>query len=786
MNHKSPLLTQLEEALSELKTQLIVERLLLSISIVFLLVTILHVFKLLTFSPVAPEFLIALFAGVSYVAIKLYALIKSDKYRSLKSESFTQYLNTLDKSLEDSAQLALTPETELNGLKQLQFEKISPVLRQLLSDKKRWKPKLSYKKSVFLLLIAGTINYSGIGISIETSSDNGQQFVVDKNNEGSNLKSEIESQQVTVSPPSYTEIPFSEQTTLEVEAYSLSQIAWRFKFSKVAGEYFLVFSNGEEIPLVSDDSGEHIAKTVAQSTRLYRVVHRERKDDRLIEIDLTAVHPLIVLKDKPPEIKIIEPKTTITRISKGGNVELSVKALVKDDFEITRAEILASVAKGSGESVKFRDETFSFDRYVGNEHGREYIKEWNLSHLGMEPGDEVYFRVFAYDNKAPEANLGKSSTVIVRWLDDEEQQVSAEGLVIDFIPEYFKSQRQIIIETEQLILDKPELSKQEFAETSYGLGHAQSDLKQKYGQYLGDEFEEGSGQHHDAEEHSNSESHSEHDHEHEGESEGKTADNHEHFEQGRPEVYEEGHAHDLTRFDNDKVGAAALIARFGHAHESAIVDPVTTRNPKGLMKKAVAIMWQAELHLMLGEPEKALPYEYEALKYIKQAKLADRIYVKRLGFEPPPVSEERRLKGELDDIQNLVKRKNPAIDQTINSVKTGQLLTLLLTPMPTQHILNEAQLRLLRDVGELITEKADDSPTLIKSAATIENIIIEKSMNIPQCDSCVNELIRALWQLQRQTVAAPEHRRSYLQPNDSLLQRISEISQTINVMTELQ
>jgi len=55
------------------------------------------------------------------------------------------------------------------------------------------------------------------------------------------------------------------------------------------------------------------------------------------------------------------------------------------------------------------------------------------------------------------------------------------------------------------------------------------------------------------------------------------------------------------------------------------------------MKQAIANMWNAELHLMMSEPALALPYEKEALKFLTQAKNAERIYVKRLGFEPPPV-----------------------------------------------------------------------------------------------------------------------------------------------------
>ena len=63
-------------------------------------------------------------------------------------------------------------------------------------------------------------------------------------------------------------------------------------------------------------------------------------------------------------------------------------------------------------------------------------------------------------------------------------------------------------------------------------------------------------------------------------------------------------------------------------------------------------MWDAELHLRMGEPQKALPYEYQALKLIKEVQQASRVYVERVGFEPPEIKvAEKRLSGELDEIQ---------------------------------------------------------------------------------------------------------------------------------------
>ena len=244
----------------------------------------------------------------------------------------------------------------------------------------------------------------------------------------------------------------------------------------------------------------------------------------------------------------------------------------------------------------------------------------DLTSLGMEPGDEIYFTVVATDNKQPDANTGRSDTVIVRWLEDEKPGLAAEGLAIDFIPEFFKSQRQIIIDTEQLLEDEKNLELQIFKDTSYEIGQAQADLKHKYGQYLGDELGEGPGEqlgimHEIADTQGD-----------------KSGDD----ESGNDESGNAGHGHESENSINTRISTTAdILELFGHNHGDPEIGPITKRNPVALMKRAVSEMWQAEKHLKQAEPKLALPFEYEAYKYLQLARQADRIYVKRLGLSLP-------------------------------------------------------------------------------------------------------------------------------------------------------
>ena len=67
------------------------------------------------------------------------------------------------------------------------------------------------------------------------------------------------------------------------------------------------------------------------------------------------------------------------------------------------------------------------------------------------------------------------------------------GLGVDVMPEYFRSQRQIIIDSEKLLRDKRRITKQTFNATSNELAHDQKVLRLRYGEFLGEEFQSSVG-----------------------------------------------------------------------------------------------------------------------------------------------------------------------------------------------------------------------------------------------------------------------------------------------------
>ena len=67
------------------------------------------------------------------------------------------------------------------------------------------------------------------------------------------------------------------------------------------------------------------------------------------------------------------------------------------------------------------------------------------------------------------------------------------GLGVDLMPEYFRSQRQIIIDSEKLLRERKAIPKETFNSRSNSLAYDQKVLRLRYGEFLGEEFESGIG-----------------------------------------------------------------------------------------------------------------------------------------------------------------------------------------------------------------------------------------------------------------------------------------------------
>lgn len=690
-------------------------------------------------------------------ALAAVVFSQSKQYQNITANKVLLHLNRQFSECEESAELILLPSRSLTTLQQLQKIRIQPKVESLLSTELSSRlPQYSYQPAT-LLSAAAVIIFILIELipaDYVSQLEPANIQLVSENPKPITLIVMI-AKSITVTAPNYTGLATKQTTDLNLELIAGSIVTWRLQFSGLTqqNDLSILLPDKQRIPLIKQPDNTYLASTELNQSGVYHLAADEKV--------LGGIHTIAVTADTRPTIRFVEPTRTITELAKDAIPRLKAIVSIEDDFALGRVEILASIASGSGEAVKFRDQTFQFDAesvVAGKTH---FLKYWDLAELNMQPGDELYFSIRAWDNHQPIAQKSRSASKIIRWLEDEQQAVLGDGALINFMPEYFKSQRQIIIETKELIADKNNLSKDEINHSSRELGAAQSFLKQKYGQFLGDEFDSGTPQTMEAGPEL----------EHDGHNEDEDHANEE--QKASPEHEHDNAQHDSD--DTDKSGYSTIISQFGHAHGEADDGNFIkkgTLNPKLLMKRAIANMWQAELHLLLSQPELALPFENKALALLNRAKKAERIYVKRLGFEPPPVSEKRRYQGDLSDILNYQRNETTPKQNT----STQSVLALLTTL--NQHLnkslnntLTTEQTSILEKVKTYFSEQLSATPKDIAFIATLEKIQLADSFNLTNCEDCISELRKKLWQILPPPIAAPTTRQTSYPLHNNMLQK---------------
>jgi hypothetical protein len=374
--------------------------------------------------------------------------------------------------------------------------------------------------------------------------------------------------------------------------------------------------------------------------------------------------------------------------------------------------------------VKFREVKWP----VGNTnfHEANISKNIDLKALNFSPGDELYYYWAAFDNKTPEPNFTKSDTYFVVFKDTASKDESdLATMAMNILPEYFRSQRQIIIDTEKLIKKRNRIKQAVFNAESNEIGYDQKVLRLRYGQYLGEEFENSIGAApHEAEDGDFMKGFV---HAHDSE---EQEDNHEHEEHG----HEHEHAAENPNANQDPL--AALMAEYVHSHDDAETNTFYEQSTRSLLKMALEQMWQAELHLRLYEPEKAIPFENKALSYLKEAQQKARVFVKKTGFDPPPIKEkEKRLTGELTKFN--VKQ---TISKEFFEAETRLLAATIIDILEKEKIGNSDKQKMLR-LGQALAELPNVKSLILKD---IQAIINTKMVTKQQKENLKTSLLAVL------------------------------------------
>lgn len=549
-------------------------------------------------------------------------------------QAITTYLNQHYPLFRDSADLLLHQTENLTTLQKIQQQQSITVLGQVYPQ-----IKLPHRIPVATLLLSLTaILFVAIALypaKQQLASDPGEANANTHTVLMDTIPAHIASTSLLIVPPSYTQLAPNNSKALHAEFPEGSLLRFNVVFSKPIRHASIIWDSRDTTTL-TEVSGGYVLNRQRTGSGFYQLTWTDA-----IGSHTSDFYELKAIADQAPKLTI-DNLTQFTQLSVNDSKIIQLHATLADDYGLTQSDVIATVSKGSGESVKFREErmTFSSPPLIRGKVLHAALT-FDLLKMGLEPGDELYFYVQALDNK-PKPNYSRTETFFIALKDTAQQAITADaGLGVDLMPEYFRSQRQIIIDTEKLLRDRKTISRQAFNSTSNELGYDQKVLRLRYGQFLGEEAEAGIGV--ETEEHADDE-------EDPMKKFGHTHDrDNEHNLVAKQE--EKEHEHTANADPNAKEDP---MKAFMHTHDNEEEATFFIQSVKAKLKAALTLMWDAELQLRLYEPAKSLPYQYKILNLLKEISNDSRIYVHRTGFDPPPLKEDKRLTGDQAEIKNSV------------------------------------------------------------------------------------------------------------------------------------
>jgi hypothetical protein len=616
------------------------------------------------------EFLLLL---IILFLIILNLLLANRRPWLVKNSTITAFLDARYPELEESSSIVLMQKTELNLLQQLQFKKVIGVLAHTPVHHKRFiKPLL---QNALLLVCAFVFLFMLRQVNTHWSINKalGSLNSFNKNKVNELILPQIKTVEVLITPPAYTHLSVHQQSKFTLEIIEGAAINWKLTTNTSVKKVSLLFDERENLTL-SNENNKGInwqARKVLIKSGFYQVLIDGKRSD---------LYRIQIVKDLPPIIQIKEPKQ-YTYIDAGEKPQVNLEATVTDDYGVSDAEIFATIAKGSGEGVKFKEQKISFPNSF-NQNKRQYAlkQSINLQTLNVEPGDDLYFYIQARDNH----NQFSRTDVYIVSVQDTAQLLSMDGILAgtDIKPEYFRSERQIILDAEKLLKEKDTLRTDKFNEKSNELGTDQKLLRLRYGKFLGEEAE------------------------------GSIDD---------PRIAGNEKPIDPNDFGNGTKILDAYTDKHDNAEDAQFFDPKV----KEQLKATLTEMWKAELQLRLYHPKEALPFAYKALRLLKDLQQKSRSYVAKTTYNPSPLKMEKRLSGDLDKIIDPTEHRNQKPSEDSYAIIKNTLS--ILENSTRSNTISSSDKLLLQKANQLFIEKAAHQPDDYLYAVSAMNKIISGS-----------------------------------------------------------
>ncbi|MEH3159323.1 MAG: DUF4175 domain-containing protein [Sphingomonas taxi] len=420
-------------------------------------------------------------------------------------------------------------------------------------------------------------------------------------------------QALEVTPPAYTGLPPRTLASLDARVPAGSTLRWTLRFAPDPRGAQLATIGRPPIALARD-GGDWQATAQADRALLYRVVPADAA-----RAGVPPLHRIDVVVDRPPQVRVTAPRDGLTLLA-AGQRGAEVAFLATDDYGVrATARLRIVVAQGAGENVRFAERTLTLAG-SGPPRARRFAARLDFAGLGFtEPGD-VVAQLTVADTRMPVAQAVRGPSVILRRPAAVAQGSGLEAMTRRVMPAYFRSQRQIIIDAEALLAERPRPAADGFLARSDAIGADQRLLRLRYGQFMGEETGGGAT------------------------SAMPTNDDEDAPAAPAPDAHD--HAGEAPAKEAPTFGAAQdVTAEYGHVHDEAEAATLLDPGTRATLRQALDAMWLSETALRQGQPRAALPHAYRALRFIKQVQQATRIFLARTGSDLPPVNLSRRMTG---------------------------------------------------------------------------------------------------------------------------------------------
>ncbi len=602
--------------------------------------------------------------------------LAADRFRRIRARDIAEHLDRVVPELEESGTLLLAEPGSLAPLAELQRARIAERWTRL--DIPAALPHRELRRGLMAgaaLALLGLVLYRWLPAPVGP----GQAAAVAES--GASLS--IAALDAEVTPPAYTHTSRFGLRGQDGEVPEGSELRWLAEVRGPATAVWLAGSAGDSVPFEHEGGIRWRATLRATRSALWRLRAIGADTLRAESADLR----LAVRPDRPPAITVLKPEER-TQFAPNAIAPLPVEALATDDYGIDSTAIAVTIASGRGEAVRFRRLRLPFTSRTSEPgRGLHLRATLDLPGLHLGPGDELYFVAEATDSRRPVPNRSRSGTIFITIADTATAPTAdLAKMAMGVQPEYFRSERQIIIDTEKLLADQSRISVAEFRQRANDLGIDQGLLRLRYGQFLGEEFEEESS-------------------------------------------------------DIGKV----------HEHDSAENATLLGQGVKDLLRAALSAMWQAELQLRIAEPRAALPFEHRALEMIKQVQQEARVYVQRVGFDPPPIEVAKlRLTGKLEGLAGQARSSTSAPHDSLPAIREALRLLGGVTVAPIE--LRGA----LERAGNEVAALAVADPVYLGAVRDLRRLI-DALASGKGCDDCRAAVERGLYAALPPAAPLPAH-----------------------------